>query len=458
MRITLEDIFNLSTAVIYNPDLYKSVTSVSIDTRTIKRNSLFVAIKGKNFDGHNYIKDAVKKGATAIVVSNRKLNTLDNINIPVISVRNTKTAYGELANIWRKKLKAKVISITGSNGKTSTKEITKQLLSAKYKVHSTYSNNNNEIGVPLTILTAPKNTEVVVLEHGSNHFGEIEYTAKIAQPDLALITNIGNSHIEFLKNEKGVLKEKIALFNNIKSDGKILINNDDKLLSIIKQNYKNKVTYGFTGKVDVKGKRLGFTDDGYGKLEVKYKKGKLEITLPLLGESNTINYLSSVAIATELGLTKKQIIDTTKKIKQIPKRLEKKEFKEFTIIDDTYNSNPESVRNALLVLKQNKIRKNKIVIIGDMFELGNVAKKKHLDLAKEINKAKINTVLTIGKNSKYINESLNKNVSIKKHFATRKLLKNYIGKLELNDSIILVKGSRGMRMEEFVEILEKRAV
>jgi len=458
MRITLEDIFNLSTAVIYNPDLYKSVTSVSIDTRTIKKNSLFVAIKGKNFDGHNYIKDAVNKGATAIVVSNRKLNTLDDFNISVISVRNTKTAYGELANIWRKKLKAKVISITGSNGKTTTKEITKQLLSAKYKVHSTYSNNNNEIGVPLTILSAPKNTEVVVLEHGSNHFGEIEYTAKIAEPDLALITNIGNSHIEFLKNEKGVLKEKTALFDNVKNTGKVFINNDDKLLSSIKKNYKNKITYGFTGKPDVKGKKIGFTNDGYGKLEIKYKTAKLQVTLPLLGEANTANYLSSVAIATELGLTKKQITDATKKIKQIPGRLEKKEFKEFTIIDDTYNSNPESVKNALLVLTQNKTRKNKIVIIGDMFELGETAKKKHADLAKEINKAKINTVLTIGKNSKYINEGLNKNISDKKHFATRSQLKKHIEKMELKDSIILVKGSRGMKMEEFVEILEKRAM
>jgi len=457
MRITLEDIFSLSTAVIYNPDLYKSVTSVSIDTRTIKKNSLYVAIKGKKFDGHNYIKEAIKKGATAIVVSSRKLNKLGNVKIPVISVKNTKTAYGELASIWREKLNAKVISITGSNGKTSTKEITKQLLSTKYKVHSTYSNNNNEIGVPLTILSTPKNTEIVVLEHGSNHFGEIEYTAKIAKPDLALITNIGNSHIEFLKNKKGVLKEKLALFENVKSTGKVLINNDDELLRTIKKNYKNKITYGFYGKVDVKGKKLGFTNDGKTKVEIKYKNKKFAIALPLLGESNVSNYLASVTIAVELGLTGKQIIEATKKIKQIPKRLEKKEFKKITVIDDTYNSNPESVKNALSVLKQNKQRKNKVAIIGDMFELGELAQKKHKDLGKEINGAKINTVLTIGKYSKFINEVLNKSIVNKKHFTSRKQLKKFIEEMELDDSIILVKGSRGMRMEEFVEILEKRA-
>ena len=458
MKITLEDIFNLSTAVIYNPDLYKSVTSVSIDTRTIKKNSLFVAIKGKNFDGHNYIKDAISKGATAIVVSNRKLNLLGNINLPVISVKNTKVAYGELANIWRNKTNAKIISITGSNGKTSTKEITKQLLSAKYKVHSTFSNNNNEIGVPLTILTAPKNTEVIVLEHGSNHFGEIEYTAKIAKPDLALITNIGNSHIEFLKNKKGVLKEKLALFENINSNGKVIINNDDELLKEIKKNYRNKITYGFSGKVDVKGKKLGFDKNGKAKVEISYENKKFEIALPLLGESNIANYLASTTIAIELGLNNKQIIGATKKLKQVSKRLEKKDFKKLTIIDDTYNSNPESVKNALLVLKKNKVRNNKVVILGDMFELGDSAEKKHKGLAKDISNANINMVLTVGKNSKFINETLNKNVAVKKHFASRKQLKNFIEKMELTDSIILVKGSRGMKMEEFVEILEKRAV
>ncbi len=457
MRITLEDIFNLSTAVIYYPDLYKSVTSVSIDTRTIKKNSLFVAIKGKNFDGHNYVKDAIKKGATAIVVSNRKLNLLKNVTVPIISVRNTKIAYGELASIWRSKFKTKVISITGSNGKTSTKEISKQLLKEKYKVHSTYSNNNNEIGVPLTILTTPKNCEVLILEHGSNHFGEIEYTAKIAKPDYALITNIGNSHIEFLKNKNGVLKEKTALFNNVHENGKVLINNDDDLLKKIKTNYKKKTTFGFKGKVEVRGKTLGVTKDSKQKIEIKYNNTKLEIALPLLGKSNAYNYLAAVTIAKEFGLTKKQITEATKKINQISKRLEKKEYKKVTIIDDTYNSNPESVKNALIVLQQNKVRKNKIAVLGDMFELGKDSEKKHQDLAKEINKAKINTVLTIGKNTKLLNEALNKNIKTKKHFSTRKALKEFLKKMELNDSIVLVKGSRGMKMEEFVEILEKRA-
>ena len=159
MKFTLEDIFNIPTAVIYEPDKYKSVTSVSIDTRSIKKNSLFVAIKGKNFDGHNYINEAVRKGASAIVAQYKKVNELDNIKVPIIAVRNTQTAYGEIAKIWRNKFSTKVISITGSNGKTTTKEILSHLLESKFKVHKTVANNNNQIGVPLTILSAPQNVD-----------------------------------------------------------------------------------------------------------------------------------------------------------------------------------------------------------------------------------------------------------------------------------------------------------
>jgi len=457
MTITLEDIFNIPTAKIYNPDLYKSVTSVSIDTRSLKKKSLYVAIKGKSFDGHNYIEEAVNKGACAVLISNRKLNSVTDLDIPIITVQSTKKAYGELANIWRKKFKAKVVSITGSNGKTSTKEITKQLLAEKYIVHSTHANNNNDIGVPLTLLSTPKNAEVVVLEHGTNHFGEIEYTAKIAQPDVALITNIGNSHIEYLKNKRGVLKEKIELFNNVNPDGKILINNDDVLLTEQKQNFKNKIVYGYNGRAIIKGYRKGYSSDGNEKIKVKYKNINVDLILPLLGESNANNFLSALAICFEMGLTKKQIISGTKKVQQISKRLEKKDFKKFVIIDDTYNANPESVNNALMVLSKYKSMKNKIAILGDMGELGKDVVKFHKGLAKTIKENGITTVLTIGNNSKHLFSELNKSVSLKKHFSQRDKMKEFISEMDLSESVILVKGSRYMKMEEFVEVLEKRA-
>lgn len=456
MKITLEDIFNIPSAVIYYPDKYKSVTSVSIDTRTIKKNSIFVAIKGDKFDGHNYVKEAVKKGANAIVVSNRKLKHFEDVTIPIISVKSTINAYAELAKIWRKKLSAKVISITGSNGKTSTKEIIAHLLSEKFSVHKTFANNNNQIGVPLTILSTPANTDFIVLEHGTNHFGEIEFTANIAQPDLALITNIGNSHIEFLESKEKVLAEKIQLFANRKENGFLFINTDDPLISSVKRNYNNIITYGFKGKPDIKAKMLGTTNDAKENILIEGFGKKIETNIPLLGKANVQNYIASVAVALKLGFSKKDIIKATTALMPVKGRMEIKKYKNFTIIDDTYNANPESVKNSLDVLKIFKQRTKKIFVLGDMFELGKESETLHKNLAESIDKIANIEVYTIGKETEKLSNELKKAV-VKKHFRFRKQLTAFMEKLMIEDSVILLKGSRGMKMEEFVDVLKSRA-
>lgn len=456
MKITLEDIFNIPTAVIYNPDLYKSVTSVSIDTRTIKKNSLFVAIKGENFDGHKYIKEAITKGAIAIVVNSRKLVDIDDVNIPVISVRNTVKAYGELARIWRSKLSAKVISITGSNGKTTTKEMIAHLLSAKYKVHKTFANNNNHLGVPLTILTAKKNTEFIVIEHGTNHFGEIEYSAKIAAPDYAVITNISDSHIKYLKSKREVLKEKEYLFKNVKESGTVFINSDDPLLKKLDKKYTNNLSFGFKDNPDIKAEQVGLTEDGRPKLKINGLGKIIEASLPIIGNTNALNYLTAVTVALKLGVTKREILKATKSLKPVKGRLYNIDAKDFNIIDDTYNANPESTATAIELLDKIRSRKNKIIILGDMLELGDKSISLHKNLAKKINKMKNTSVLTIGKYTRELNNSL-RNIKMKKHFYNRKSLKKFLGQLNKKDSVILVKGSRGMKMEDFVNSLMEDA-
>jgi UDP-N-acetylmuramoyl-tripeptide--D-alanyl-D-alanine ligase len=456
MKITLEDIFNIPSAVIYYPDKYKSVTSVSIDTRTIKKNSIFVAIKGDNFDGHNYVKEAVKKGATAIVVNNRKLKHFEDVTIPIISVKNTINAYAELAKIWRKKLSAKVISITGSNGKTSTKEIIAHLLSEKFSVHKTFANNNNQIGVPLTILSTPANTDFIVLEHGTNHFGEIEFTANIAQPDLALITNIGNSHIEFLESKEKVLAEKIQLFVHRKENGFLFINTDDPFINKVKRNFNNTITYGFKGKPNIKAKMLGTTNDAKENILIDGFGKKIETNLPLLGKANVQNYIASVAVALKLGISKKDIIKATAALMSVKGRMEIKKYKNFTIIDDTYNANPESVKSSLDVLKNFNQRTKKILVFGDMFELGKESETLHKNLAVSIDKIENIEVYTIGKETEKLSNELKKAVA-KKHFRFRKQLTAFMEKLIIEDSVILLKGSRGMKMEEFVDVLKSRA-
>ncbi|MFZ1289644.1 MAG: UDP-N-acetylmuramoyl-tripeptide--D-alanyl-D-alanine ligase [Melioribacteraceae bacterium] len=455
MKITLEDIFSIPTAVIYNPDLYKSVTSVSTDTRTIKKNSLFVAVKGKNFDGHNYINEAIKKGASAIVANRKKISELDFVDLPIISVKNTITAYGELAKIWRNKISGKVISITGSNGKTSTKEMIAHLLSTKYKVHKTILNNNNNIGVPLTILTSPKDADFIVLEHGTNHFGEIEYTAKIAQPDYSLITNIGSSHLKYLESVEKVFEEKVKLFDYTKASGNIFINGEDKFLRSRIKNSKNSITYGSNSKLDVNYQILGISVDSKYKIKIEGLNKSLTFTIPLLGKSNIQNLVSAISIVLKLGLSKKDILNSVKTLKSVKGRLSKFDFNKYTLIDDTYNANPESVKNALEVLSNFKKRKNKILVLGDMFELGENAKQIHINLAQNIEKAKVNILITIGKNTKYLNEAIKLSSITRYHFNNRKKMNVFFEDLRLNDSVILVKGSRGMHMEEFVETIKR---
>jgi UDP-N-acetylmuramoyl-tripeptide--D-alanyl-D-alanine ligase len=255
IKITIEDLFNIPGAVIYNPDDYKPASSVVIDSRKVKKGSIFFAIKGEKLDGHDFVKEAIKKGAGTIVINDRKLKNFSSVKIPIVTVKDTTIAFGQLANEWRKKLSAKIISVTGSNGKTTTKEMIAVLLAEKFNVVKTEANNNNHIGVPLTIFNADENCEALILEQGTNHFGEIEYSAKISEPDISVITNIGDSHLEFLKNRAGVYKEKSALLKvTEKRSGKVLLNMDDPILKQNAGQFKNKLTFGFKGKTDVKGK------------------------------------------------------------------------------------------------------------------------------------------------------------------------------------------------------------
>ncbi len=460
MKITLTDIFNLTGSVIYNPEDYKAVSSVSIDTRSIRKNSLFVAIKGAKFDGHKFVDDAVNKGASAIVISRRKLKDFDHINVPIITVPNTIKAYGELAHIWRSKLKANVISITGSNGKTTTKEILATILNEKYKTDKTVGNNNNHIGVPLTLLSIKSNCEVLVLEHGTNHFNEIKYTAEIASPDYALITNIGDSHLEYLIDQEGVYKEKSALFNAaFANNGIVFINNDDKIIKNNTKKIKNKITYGFTGKCDVKGKITGYTEDGRIKLNVSHKNRNFEVTLPIYGKSNAQNTLAAITIAMHLKLSVKQIKNGVSKLKQIPGRLYVQKYNDLILVDDTYNANPASMESAIILIKNIKSYKTKTIIIGDMFELGSKASLYHKNLAQLIVKHKINNILLIGNLMAYLYQELQKsNASINiSYFKNRKALKLFINKNEFSQQVVLVKGSRGMKMEEFAELIRDKA-
>jgi UDP-N-acetylmuramoyl-tripeptide--D-alanyl-D-alanine ligase len=458
IKLGLKDIFDLDSAVLYNPDEFKPVSNVVIDSRSVKKNSLFVAIKGKRFDGHKFIGDAIKNGASAIVINENKFSSFKDLDIPVIIVKDTVKALGELAKTWRRKLKAKVIGITGSSGKTSTKDILATILSEKYQVQKTILNNNNHIGVPLTILSTNQKHDVLVAEVGTNHFGEIPYSADILQPELALITNIGDSHLKFLKDRKGVLKEKSSLFDTtLNKNGKIFLNYDDPLLKNFKDNKKQKVTFGFDKKADVSGKIIKYDELGKPVIEISSKRKKMEFNFPVYGELSAKNFLASSAVALSLGLNENQINNSLKKIKSSPHRLESIQFKNFLLLDDTYNANPDSMKAAIEILSKVTKYERKILILGDMLELGAHSEKYHSSLSKNIYANGITEVYTIGKLMRNLNGSLKRKNLVKKHFANRSSLKNFLNKIDPSNSVILVKGSRGMKMEEFVETIKQRS-
>ena len=454
IRLTLEDIFEIPGAVIYNPDNYRSVSSVSIDSRKIKKNSLFVAIKGKKFDGHDFVRKVIKKGVTAVMLNENKYKNLD---LPVVTVKDTVKGYGDLARTWRRKLNAKVIGITGSAGKTSTKEMIASLLNEKYRVNKTILNNNNHIGVPLTILSTNQKHQVLVLELGTNHFDEMSYTSKIAEPDYALITNIGNSHLEFLKNKRGVLKEKIALFEATRNKkGTLFVNYDDPLLKKSFPNYRNKVTYSFGASTHVKGKLKGIAQNGKEIVELKYKNIKISGAF-FYGNQNAKNLLASSAVAFKLGLNKAQILSGIKKIKNVDKRLNINNYKKLiTMIDDTYNASPETMKYAIELLDKISNGRKKIAVLGDMFELGAQGKKFHKNLSKVIKQNKIDEVMTIGSLMKNLDNELTSGSITAKHFASRSVMKKFLSNYDFENCVILVKGSRGMKMEEFVKVIEDK--
>ena len=455
IHLTIEDIFNIPTAVIYNPDVFKSIYHLSIDSRNIEKNTMFIAIKGDRFDGHDFVEDAVKKGVAAVLISEKYFKKIKDLNIPVITVKDTVIALGDAAKIWRSKLKTKIIGITGSAGKTTTKEILATLLSEKFKVNKTFANNNNHIGVPLTILSTNEKHDVLVAELGTNHFGEIPFTAPIVSPDFGLITNIGESHLEYLKNRKGVFKEKSALLNEaIKRGGKVFINNDDKILKEYGKTVKNKITYSLNEKADYKVSIKGYDKVARPQIEIKKSKNTFAVTLPVSGEKNVLNFTATYAIASELGLTSAQILKAVKKLKSYNKRLEINNYKKFTVINDTYNANPDSMKSALEILNKIDLHKRKIAVLGDMFELGKESKSKHLGLANFINKTKVDEVYSIGKMMKFMNQKLNGKSKVHKHFSNRESLKKYLQAFDINNSVVLIKGSRGMKMEEFVSVIE----
>lgn len=461
--LSKSDILNIDYREIIGFDGIKhfEVKGVTTDSRITKPKELFVALKGDRFDGHDFISKAIEIGVSAIVVEYKwaKSNPemLASVNIPKVIVDNTVIALGQLAKIIRQKHHIPFIAIGGSNGKTTTKEMISAVLSTKYKVLSTKGNLNNHIGVPQTLFCLKKSHEIGVIEIGTNHPGEIKYLCSILQPTHGLITNIGREHLEFFHSVKGVAEAEGELFDwLIERNGTLFVNEDDKYIKRLSKNAKRKISYGFsTGNVLVKGKLLSINEKGQANLRLRLRKRKaLDVVVGVPGTHNAHNALAAAAVGFALKIPFKNIKEAISSFKAPSNRMQIKKIAGITILDDTYNANPDSVIAALSTLKSMHSSGRKIAVLSDMLELGEKQSEMHQLIGKSINKYKVNVLLTYGNLAKAIYDF--SNLEDKKHFESKENLIEDLNALLHKDDVVLIKGSHAMKMDEIVnKIIEK---
>lgn len=434
------------------------VLGVVIDSRQVGSGYLFVAIPGEKVDGHKFIPDVFAKGAAAVLSEQQ----LEDPAGPYILVESTTKALRDLAEYYRKSLDIKVVGITGSVGKTSTKEMIASVLSEKYKVLKTEGNYNNEIGLPLTIFKIRAEHEVAVLEMGISEFGEMHRLATMANPDICVITNIGLCHLENLKTRDGILKAKTESFVHLKKDGIAILNGDDDKLSTIRQvGDKEPVFYGMEEKMEYRedAKKsvyaTGVENLGlYGmQARIHTPEGERDVRIPIPGEHNVYNALAATAVGLSLGLSLDQISSGILKAKTIGGRTNLLNTGSMTVIDDCYNANPVSMKASIDVLATAEGRK--IAVLGDMGELGENEKKLHYEVGEYLAKKEIDVLFCAGELSEEIAKAAQKESKTCEvyYFKTRDaLLEQLLPFLKKGDTV-LVKASHFMEYPKIVKAL-----
>jgi UDP-N-acetylmuramoyl-tripeptide--D-alanyl-D-alanine ligase len=429
------------------------IKGISIDSRTIKRQEAFLAIKGNNFDGHDYITRALKKGASCIIKEAKNKNKIPG-SAACIEVKDTVKALGDIARYWRERFDIPVIAVSGSNGKTTVKDMIAGVLSQKFKVLKNEGTKNNQIGLPLTVLKLDDSYDIVVLELGTNHPGEIGYLVKIARPDIGVVTNIGPGHLEHFGDLSGVFKEKTALIRNLSKPAIAVLNADDRLL---KNEITRKTKRTFVLGFGIKNQSDFFASDiAQQQCRLNFCVNRRQVfKLNTLGYSNIYNALIAVAIARIFGLDYK---DIAKKIAafDFPKgRLKFMRSGNIRFIDDTYNSNPLSLQQALNALDKFQTAGRKIFVMGDMLELGRKQRAFHIQAGREIARV-CDALIAVGRLSKLAAQQarycgLNSG-NIFTCSTAQEAAKILRAKLSVkNSDIVLVKGSRAMKMEEVLK-------
>ena len=419
--------------------LFNQHSSVSIDTRSLKPKDIFFAIKGPNFDGNNFALDAIKKGASYVISDN---STISKKSDKIIYVDNAIKALQKLANYHRRKLNTKIIAITGSNGKTTSKELILNVLKSKYKTTATKGNLNNHLGVPLSLLEINENTDFGIIEMGANHINEISQLCKIAEPNFGYITNFGNAHLEGFGSIEGVIKGKSELYNYLINNKSLIFNNSENIKqnSLI-NNYKNTYSFGINSESNC----IINKSDSENSLNVSYQNKIIKSTI--YGDYNFENICIAIAIGEYFEVDFKNIKQGIESYLPDNNRSQISVKNNNTIILDAYNANPTSMSLALKAFKKTNY-KNKMIIVGDMLELGKDSNHYHQEIINRLEKINDCIIYIVGE---YFCKT--KHSDRIESFSTTKKLINNLSKTNISNYSILIKGSRGMQLEKIIEFI-----
>lgn len=457
--MTLEAITKACNGTFYGDKSYysKEVASITTDSRNVEKDSLFVAIKGLRSDGHDYISSCLDKGALCCISERILTESME----PYIKVDSSLEAIKAIAAYYRQQLNIKVVGITGSVGKTSTKETIAAVLGIKYKVLKTLGNFNNELGLPLTIFRLTEDDEIAVLEMGISDFGEMSRLTAIAKPDICVITNIGLCHLENLKTRDGILKAKTEIFEGLNPEGIAVLNgDDDKLVTVSDVNGREPVFFGIDNKcsvyaTDIDNLGLRGTDVTIGGLGDE--GATIRVHIPVPGIHMVYNVCAAAAVGMSLKLTPEQIMAGVAELKTLPGRNHIIETDSFLILDDCYNANPVSMKASIDVIATAKGRK--VCILGDMFELGEDEAKLHREVGEYIASSDIDVLITVGKLASDIARGAKDSGAACRimSYHTKEELTDDLGHILNKGDNVLVKASHGMDFPKIVEAIKVMA-
>ena len=434
-------------------DLNMEIFEVGTDSRTIKKGMLFIPLSGEQFDGHEYIGDALLGGAAACFTERVPEAMLEGK--AYIQVPDPLEALGTLAKYYKSKFPVPVIAVTGSVGKTTTKDMLTSVLGEKFKVMKTEGNFNNEVGLPLTLLRLAPEHELAVLELGMNHSGEIDYLSSLVEPEMVVITNIGDAHMENLGSRKGILAAKCEIFNHAKPEAVTLLNGDDALLRTL-EGERSILWCGEGENCQLQAQEIELVSGSHIHCEATSPKQQYTLDIPAIGKHMIYPTLFAIAAGEHFGLTAEQIQAGIARFAPTKMRMNILRRKNgITILDDAYNANPQSMRAAVEALDTMPER-FKIAILGDMFELGPLAPALHRGVGEYLARTHVHALVAIGENARQIYEAaVEGGIGSARHFEQKEEALRELAELLRSDAVLLVKASRGMHFEVITEHLKE---